>query len=64
MLCSPSKMSLLGIHLVRGSDCREEGSCQMLVSEQKVAGRRRQDSFLVWTSRVSLAFQWQVPPIA
>lgn len=41
MLASPSKMSLLGVHLVRGSDCREEGSHQMLVSEQKVAGRGR-----------------------
>lgn len=45
MLSSPSKMSLLGIHLVHGSDCREGGSRQMLVSEQKVAGRGRQDSF-------------------
>lgn len=27
------------VHLVRGSDCREEGSHQMLVSEQKMAGR-------------------------
>lgn len=28
-----------GVHLVRGSDCREEGNHQVLVSEQKMAGK-------------------------
>lgn len=28
-----------GVHLARGSDCREEGNHQMFVSEQKMAGK-------------------------
>lgn len=34
-----------GVHLARGSDCREEGNHQMLVSEQKMAGQGCLNSF-------------------
>lgn len=44
-----------GVHLGCGSDCREEGNHQMLVSEQKMAGRDARTAFLVWTSLVSFA---------
>lgn len=41
LLCAgfPIQDVSAGVHLVRGSDCREEGNHQMLVSEQKMAGR-------------------------
>lgn len=71
LLCAgfPVQDVSAGVHLVRGSDCREEGNHQMLVSEQKMAGRGAWTALPVWTSLVPLALQWQVtdvlmPPIA